>query len=365
MFSPQSATVLSIDPVPSTNTLNQPAIPAAAPSDPGSPAVFSSPSSPASPSTVNDNPALSPILVITQSQTAESPKVLSLAGQAYTFDLSSNVVIGSQTIRPGSAVTVAGTPISPAPSGSYVVVGSSIIPLTPQAQAPNALIFAGQTYTANSASAFVIDGQTLNPGAAVTISGTPVSLPPSATYALVGSSKLPFITAPPTPPVLTVAGQVYSANSASDFVIGGQVLTPGGVITISGTPVSLPVSGGVAIVAGSTVPLITSGAALESLTISGQTFTANLASGFVIDDQTLTPGGVITVSGTRISLATTDVVIGTSTEGLASLILNGFGTPRATTGPTVVPFRGAANRARSADTAVLVGVLVGIWGLFL
>ena len=47
----------------------------------------------------------------------------------------------------------------------------------------------------------------------------------------------------------------------------------------------------------------------------------------MVGSQTLTPGGVITVSGTRVSLAANDsaAVVGTSTEGLAPLITAGLG----------------------------------------
>ena len=325
VFNPQSATVMSVDV----------ATPSAAPNDPGSPAVNTLPSSPSSPPAVSSNPA-------------------------YNLDPSSNVAIGSETAQTGSPVTIVSTPTSSALSNSYIVVGSSSIAVALQTPALKVFTFAGQTYTANSASAFVINSQTLDPGSAVTISGKAVSLPPSATYVLIGSSELPFLTETPPPTILTFAGHTYSANSASDFAIGGQVLTPGGAITISGIPVSLPTSSGVAIIAGSTVPLITPGAAAEGLTFADQTFTANSASDFVIDGQTLTPGGVITVSGTRISLAQTDVVVGTSTEGLATFILNGFGNPALTTGPIVVPFQGGARKARGGEALVLVGALVAV-----
>ncbi len=65
------------------------------------------------------------------------------------------------------------------------------------------------------------------------------------------------------------------------------------------------------------------------ITIGEATFTANSASDFVIDGQTLAPGAAITLSGTEISLSPkgTDVVLGTSTEsvGLGGMIISGFG----------------------------------------
>ena len=80
------------------------------------------------------------------------------------------------------------------------------------------------------------------------------------------------------------------------------------------------------------------------ITIVEATLTANSASDFVIDGQTLAPGAAITVSGTEISLSPkgTDVVLGTSTEsvGLGGMIISGFGVGA---GLTVTTGSGSAN----------------------
>ena len=85
----------------------------------------------------------------------------------------------------------------------------------------------------------------------------------------------------------------------------------------------------------------------------------------MVDGKTLTPGGVITVSGTPISLAVdasqTDVVVGTSTQMLGGVIMSGFGGPGAspTGGSTVVPFGGGAGRVRMEWWRV-GGVVLGL-----
>ena len=50
-----------------------------------------------------------------------------------------------------------------------------------------------------------------------------------------------------------IGGQIYTANSLTDFVIAGQTLTPGGSIVVNGTPISLPPGATDAVVGTSTV----------------------------------------------------------------------------------------------------------------
>ena len=82
----------------------------------------------------------------------------------------------------------------------------------------------------------------------------------------------------------------------------------------------------------------------------------------MIDGQTLTRGGVITVQGTPISYAAggTDVVVGTSTEavGLKGSVISGFGVSSSTPG-VGVQFTGKAPRRYSASWAMhfMLGVL--------
>ena len=55
-----------------------------------------------------------------------------------------------------------------------------------------------------------------------------------------------------TTQVITVAGSTYTGSSGSGFVINGQTLTPGGQVTIDNTVVSLLSGGTIAVVGGST-----------------------------------------------------------------------------------------------------------------
>ncbi|KAL8825308.1 MAG: hypothetical protein Q9191_004491 [Dirinaria sp. TL-2023a] len=217
------------------------------------------------------------------------------------------------TLHPVSADCVTGGSAAPAGPGPGPDQGPGQVPV---------MTIAGSTYTANSASAFVISGQTLTPGGQLTIAGTTISLGPSASVVVVdGSTEAVGHATAAASPVITVAGSTYTANSASAFVIGGKTLTPGGHITVSGLPISLA-PGASQVVVGSVTQAVKptpAGAAPGYLTIGGSTYTPNSASAFVIGGQTLSPGGHIIVSGTPISLApgASQVVVGSSTEALS------------------------------------------------
>ena len=253
--------------------------------------------------------------------------VLSFAGSTYTANSASEFVLAGQTLAPGGQITVSSTPVSLAPSANFAVVGTSTQALESHAAVADAavLTFAGSTYTANAASQFVVAGQTLPPGGQITVSGTTLSLAPSGNVAVIGASTELLATPAPTsnPAILTFAGSTYTANSASQFVIAGQTLAPGDTITASGTRIFLPIGTNVAVIGSSTETLATASAPTEQvpvLTWDGSTYTADASSDFIIASETLTPGGIITVLGTPISLApgAADAVIGTSTQSLSS-----------------------------------------------
>jgi hypothetical protein len=235
----------------------------------------------------------------------------------------SAIVIGSQTLLPGvdNSVIFSGTPIPIAVSNSFIVVGTNTIPITqPVANSPLTTVFtvAGNAITAVSdGSSIVIAGQMLVPGGSpIIVLGTPISLAPSASYLVVGTSTIP-LPSDPVAKVFTIGAETFIENSLSQLLVDGQTLVPGGpAIAVSGTPISLAPSASYLVVGSSTIPF-SSDLVAKVLTIGTQTFTANSLSQFVIDGQTLVPGGpAITVSGTRISLepGATAAVVGPSIE---------------------------------------------------
>lgn len=292
-------------------------------------------------------------------------RLLTFASTTFTADRSI-FTIADQTLSPGGVITVSSTPISLDPSATIAVIGSSTEILASPKGTENAqlITFGGSTYTADGASEFVIAGQTLTPGGVITISNTPISLGSSANIAVIGSSTetLASMKGTEATELITFGGSTYTANAASDFIIAGQTLTPGGVITISGTPISLDPSATFAVIGSSTETLAVKGTeTVEMITFGGSTYTADAASDFIIAGQTLTPGGVITVSGTPISYASSgsDVVVGGTTEsvGLATYIINGFGPAETGVGNGSEPFLGVA------DATFMPGWLM-LWGLF-
>lgn len=238
---------------------------------------------------------------------------VTVGGTAYAPSGGSTYDIGGSILTPGGVITVSGTTISLASSGSGVVIngvtqtfGSS----GSQTDAP-VLTIAGTTYTANSGSSYLINGQTLTAGGTVTLpGGTTLSLASGASDLVINgaTSTIPNAQATITaPPVLTVDGQTFAASGGSSYVISGQTLSPGGAITFSGASgletVSLASNGASAVVVQGGVistEVLRAASSAPALTIDGQTYSAvSGASGatYVVDGQTLTPGGTITVSG--------------------------------------------------------------------
>ena len=186
---------------------------------------------------------------------AAAPALI-FGGSTYTVDSSSHIVLAGQTIIPGAAaITVSSTLISLANGASVAVVGGSTQSL--YSTAPTAypvLTLAGETYTANAASAFTIAGQTLIPGAVITVSSTLISLATGASFAVIAGStqSLGLAPVPTEPPMFTFDGSTYTADASSDFLIGSQTLTEGGVVTLNGTPISYASGGGDVVVGTST-----------------------------------------------------------------------------------------------------------------
>ena len=193
--------------------------------------------------------------------------------------------------------------------------------VTGPAQRPTPVIkFKGSTITANTQSNFIVGGQTLAPGSAITVDNTPISLAPEPTAVFIGGSSFAVnnVPAPTAAPSITFGGSVITASN-SQFVIEGQTLTPGGAITVSGTAVSLGDSGSTLVVGSSTFAV--GGTMAPVFSVGDTEYTAS-ASTFVVQGQTLTPGGSVTIGGTVYSLqpgGTAVVIGGTSTVSLSSV----------------------------------------------
>ena len=200
-------------------------------------------------------------------------------------NIASPIVIGSETLAPGSSpIVFSGTTYSLGPS-AIIINGKSSALAEPSS--PKIISINSQPITANSASQFIINSQTLAPGSpAITISGSTYSLAPSASALIINGHTSPLT--PATPPksatpgneeqVFTLASHLVTASplSGSELVIdGSQTLSPGGsAVTISGVPVSLPTLRSEIIVAGTTKALVApTGGGVNNGNYSGPGFT--------------------------------------------------------------------------------------------
>lgn len=194
-----------------------------------------------------------------------------------------NFVIGdSTTLTPGQTVTIDDTPIAIQTSEgrTEVIVGTAVVPLqhddTEPSYADNAEITAAptplppvltigtSTITANDQTQYIVADQTLVPGGPVlTVSGTTLSLAPSATALIINGETTvltPLVGGVYTtvvPAALTFNNHVYTTNRAGWIIMGqGTTLIPGGSpVTIDGTTLSLEHSGTAVIVQGTTSAL--------------------------------------------------------------------------------------------------------------
>ena len=237
--------------------------------------------------------------------------------------VSSNVILGGQTpVLGGSNPDM--TINTPAPA------------FAPQEAAPVYNV-GGQTITANP-TAISLQGTALQPGdPPIEISGTPVSLQPSGGL-VIGDHTVPAILPSESPayagdrasaPVYSVGDQIVTANPTAIAVAGSTILPGGPGVTIGGTLISLPQSGGL-LIGESTVPVQftspypvpeDSAPSAPVYTVGGKIFTAS-ADAISIDGTTITPGGsAFTVAGTPVSLGPSgSLVIGSSTISLQPAI---------------------------------------------
>ena len=290
---------------------------------------------------------------------------LNRGSQVVTPNTDNHYVIGSHTVAPGSPVTLgfssAATPVmlQTVNGHTVLIVGSSISTLVAAATATGAstpaqkpaFIIGSQVITANSENQYIVGSQTLAPGSQITVGSgsafTPVMLQTTNNHKVLvlGSSTSTLAVAAMTavaasghPQPFTIGSQVITANSKNQYVVGSQTLAPGSQITIGSGGVATPIllqttNGDTLLIVGSSTSTLAPGAAAaatderQPLTIGSQVVTANSNSQYIIGSQTLTTGGLLSVSGTPVSLApgATEVIIGSSTEGLGGYIISGLG----------------------------------------
>ena len=252
---------------------------------------------------------------------ATTPPPVVIGGQTFTANSDGAIDVVGQTLAPGgSEIFVNGQTISLSPFTSLIVNGITLTP-PPAVATPAAgpiLSVLGTTFqAANGGAEFIIAGSTLTPGGTIVVGGSTISLAPTPTAIFINgvSQSVGIIT---QAPAITVDGTVINAVPGGAFIIGTQTLRPGQSIVASGTTFSLGVTGGFIVINGATSLLAATG--LPYLVLGGVTYPAtSLPTGaYIIAGNELLPGGVITVSGSTISLAPggTAIIVNGVTEYL-------------------------------------------------
>ncbi|KAL8894333.1 MAG: hypothetical protein Q9192_004409 [Flavoplaca navasiana] len=254
--------------------------------------------------------------------------------------------LGEETLLPGGpTITINNVPYALASSADALVSGSKTLALAELPSVPTISEINGQSYTADDTSHYVLGSKTIVPGApAFMVDDVLYSIPSSANVLISNGNTAPLIAKPGNPPVLTIAGQIITADARPRVTIDHKELIAGGsTITISSTPYALAPSG-TALIAGSSTIAIkgdsldisgepsasqTSNASPASeggeltfmigssttvlapsadglvVTIDSTPYTANIASAFLIGTQTLAPGSsALTIGSTVYSIPT-------------------------------------------------------------
>jgi hypothetical protein len=118
----------------------------------------------------------------------------------------------------------------------------------------SAYVVADITFTAHATSAISLDpSATLVPGGpAVSYASHVVSMPSSGAYVVVDGTTQQAVPVEATAPIFEIGGTTYTADRASGIVVEGATLTRGGAITADDTTISLASSGGFVVVNGAT-----------------------------------------------------------------------------------------------------------------
>jgi len=174
----------------------------------------------------------------------QTPAPLLIGGQTAQKAPNGDLIIASQTIPIGVQTTISGTPISVGPSN--LIIDGTAHPFSPSTPTP--LTVGDLPIQKAPDGGILIGGTTLLPGAQTTISGTPISIDPSAIVIAGTPYALPTQTQTP----LSIAGFPVQRAPNGGVIINGQTFTPGASTTIDNTPLSV---GSTALVlAGSTLP---------------------------------------------------------------------------------------------------------------
>lgn len=138
-------------------------------------------------------------------------------------------------------ITIGDTPYYLAPPINITSSSINIMSMNSFGSSPPALSIGGNAFIANQASQNLIESQILSPGGpSINAHDTPCSLAPSTTQPSNVAGMLSALSKH-NESMLAINRKAYSVDSASRYVIGSQILILGGpTITIKNVPYALP-----------------------------------------------------------------------------------------------------------------------------
>ncbi|MCJ1426310.1 hypothetical protein MMC29_004213 [Sticta canariensis] len=231
----------------------------------------------------------------------------------------------SQTLAPGGVPTIfSSKTYSLAPSATAHFVNdaaSALISMTSQGSKPtisggsDGLFDDGSIFqAADKSSPYIVGGSKVMPGSApVVVSGITYSLDSSAATIIVNDvvSPLPKFEEQyaQIAPILSIGSQLFTANAASEYLVGGRTVSPtGNAIVVSGSTYSLVAPASEVVLDGVTSILPgfqrVTPTSRPILSVGSSRLTADAAPEYILDDQTRSPGGSSTViSGSTYTLS--------------------------------------------------------------
>ena len=148
------------------------------------------------------------------------------------FNVNTNQVynVDNHELVPGGpAITIDNIPYSLDPSASVLMSGTKTIDLPRPTPMMPAFEVGSHTYTANEASQYVVGDETLIPGEApIVVDQITYSIAPSATALISNGQTLTPASPPENPPAITIAGKEIKADTRPRITISGQGLVAGG-----------------------------------------------------------------------------------------------------------------------------------------
>ncbi|KAL8778641.1 MAG: hypothetical protein Q9213_007331 [Squamulea squamosa] len=266
---------------------------------------------------------LGPYSAATSGEAANSQSIRTLASPpseiisgdlTYTLGSSSEYIIASSIVAQSRDSKDLGSPVSLA-SGQSVTFDKPFSQSSPKHDLiPTPILpFLRSTYTMDISSKLLIDGQTITPGGILTILGSAVSVPHTVEA---HAQSVPEQSVVKTP-VISFAGLTYTMTTSSNFILGGQTIRPGGAVTVSGTVLSRPSGNSLVILGGVTQTLSEAVMTLGADRSDGSVFASGSASGIIVVNDPLDRNTPLTNAQTPNTH--TAEVIDTPTDGMATV----------------------------------------------